>query len=249
MRRVFCATSDLADLLTTATGRDCIYFPPIGCSLPTRTKPEAECHSRQNDLLIVYLGSVHSPDYYDTNYWSLKEICEAVISLANDGVRCRLEIYGSAADPSYAKSLADSQNVFYCGVPSKEEGQRLMREAGCLLIPLSFNPNALEAMKYCYSSKLPDSLASGTPTLVYAPPEAAISKLCKEYNLGFLVTDQSLEEIKSVLKDLACNTDGVFTRAAIHAEYANTHMSSESLSSRLVDVIQHACVANGNSLN
>ena len=249
---VLCATSDLADLLTMTTGRDCIYFPPIGCSLPTRANPESQSQSTQsqstqsqstqNDLHIVYLGTVHSPDYYDTNYWSLKEICNAVISLANDGVRCRLEIYGSAAEPLYAKSLADGQYIFYCGVPSKEEGQRLMQKADCLLIPLSFNPNALEAMKYCYSSKLPDSLASGTPTMVYAPPESAISKLCMENNVGFLVTNQSLQEIKSMLKDLACNSEAAFTRAAIHAEFAISHMSSESLSSRLKEIICQACV-------
>ena len=248
-KHVLCATSDLANLLTTTTGRDCIYFPPIGCSLPPRTHPQLHSRPKQDKLSIIYLGTVHSPDYYDTNYWSLKQICEAVISLAKDGFRCRLDIYGSAAEPLYAKSLADDQYVFYGGVPSREKGQRLMQEAGCLLIPLSFNPEALEAMKYCYSSKLPDSLASGTPTMVYAPPEAAISKICKENNIGFLVTDQSMQAIKSMLKDLACNTEAAFTRAAIHAEFAKSHMSSKSLSSRLRKVLCSACISNGNGCN
>lgn len=246
---VLCATSDLADLLTTTTGRECLHFPPMGCSIPTRVNPESHRKFIQNDFTILYLGTVHSPDYYDTNYWSLKEICEAVISLGRDGIKCRMEIYGSAAEPLYANSLADGQYVFYGGVPSREKGQRLMLEAGCLLIPLSFNPKALEAMKYCYSSKLPDSLASGTPTMVYAPPEAAISKLCMENDVGFLVTNQSLQEIKSMLKDLACNTEAAFTRAAIHAEFATSHMSSESLSSRLKEIICHSCVTNSNTLN
>lgn len=240
---VLCATSDLASLLTTTTGRECAYFPPIGCSLPTRGNLGAHRQSSQDELLIIYLGTVHSPEYYDTNFWSLKDICKAVTSLAKEGLKCRLEIYGSAAEPSYAKSLVDDQCIFYGGVPSKEEGQRLMQEAGSLLIPLSFNPKALEAMKYCYSSKLPDSLASGTPTLVYAPSEAAISKICIEENLGFMVSTQSVQAIKSMLKDLACNTEAAFARAAIHAEFASSHMSSESLARRLKEVLCQACIA------
>ena len=246
-QNVLCATSDLANLLTAVTGRDCIYFPPIGCSVPTRANRVSHSISLDSDFTIVYLGTIHSPDYYDTNYWSLKEISEAVISLAKDGLRCRMEIYGSAAEPSYAMSLADGQNIFYCGVPSKEDGQRVMQEAGCLLIPLSFNPKALEAMKYCYSSKLPDSLASGTPTLIYAPPEAAISKLCMDNNLGFLVADQSLQAIKSMLRYLVCNPEAAISSALIHAKFAGIHMSSESLACRLKEILSHACVTSSNT--
>jgi hypothetical protein len=248
-QNVLCATIDLANLLTTSTGRECIYFPPIGCSLPTTDILDQLGRASQDNLLIVYLGTVHSPTLYDTNYWSLKNICDAVTSLSGDGIKCRLEIYGSAANPSYAKSLADGDCIFYCGAPSKDEGQQLMQNADCLLVPLSFNLQALEAMKYCYSSKLPDSLASGTPTMVYAPPEAAISKICKENNIGFLVTNQSLQAIKAMLKDLACNRESAFARAAIHAQYAIAHMSSESLSIRLRNLLVSGCIENSSNRN
>ena len=182
-KSVLCSTIDHADYLSSVLHRTCNYLPPIGCSQPSKDESELKSRDEKKSFLFVYLGTVHSPDYYDTNYWSLKDICHAVVSLAKDGLRCRLGIYGSAAEPAYAKSLVDGEYVYYGGIPSKEEGQSLMKEADCLLIPLSFKPQAVEAMKYCYSSKLPDSLASGTPTLVYAPPEAAISKICVEDNI------------------------------------------------------------------
>jgi glycosyltransferase involved in cell wall biosynthesis len=238
-KSVLCSTLDHAEFLSSVLHRTCNYLPPIGCSQPSLEEPESKSRVEKKSFLFVYLGTVHSPDYNDTNYWSLKDICHAVISLAKDGHRCRLGIYGSAADPAYAKALVDGDYVYYGGIPSKEEGQGLMKEADCLLIPLSFNPQAVEAMKYCYSSKLPDSLASGTPTLVYAPPEAAISRICVENNIGFLVTEQSQVAIKTMLKYLVYNTEAAFACAKVHARYAISHMSSESLSNRLKEILCH----------
>ena len=244
---VLCATVEHASVLTMSTGRECYNLAPIGCSMPPKPCLGTQRQSNRQELLINYIGTVHSPNYLDTNYWSLADICKAVTSLAKEDVKCRLEIYGSASDSSHAKSLVDDKYVFYGGAPTREEGQRLMQEAGCLLIPLSFNPRALEAMKYCYSSKLPDSLASGTPTLVYAPTEAAISKLCAENDLGFLVTTPSIEAIKSMLRDLACNSTAAFARAFAHANYASCHMSSETLSHRLRDYFFRACIEGVNA--
>ena len=238
-KSVLCSTLDHSRFLSAILNRPCLYLPPIGCRQSSSAEPEFQNKQKNNPFLFVYLGTVHSPDYYDTNYWSLKDLCLAIVSLAKDGLRCRLGIYGSAAEPAYAKSLVDGEHVYYGGIPSREEGHTLMKQADCLLIPLCFNPQAVEAMKYCYSSKLPDSLASGTPTLVYAPPNAAISKLCLENSVGFLVTEESQESIKTMIKELVCNTEAAFDRARVHALFATAHMSSDSLSNRLKDILCH----------
>lgn len=231
---VLAATDDLANLLTQVTGRACRSFPPVGSNTElynyhSRQKVESD----KTEFTLRYVGTTHNPDYEDSNFQTLDIICKAIDQLNAEGLSSKFEIYGSASDPQFAQKLALHTHTFYKGVPNMKEGAELLLSADALIIPLSFNPVSREAMKHCYSAKLPDYLASGSPTIIFAPSESAISKICKQSKVGWVISEPNVSELIGCFRLLAEKPEAARRCAMQHRSFAVENLSSKALSNKL----------------
>ncbi len=80
-----------------------------------------------------------------------------------------LDIYGKFPSDSVCAAICRNENVHYGGVVPYSQVPTLMSKASLLLH--CEHPDRLENLRYAFSTKIADCLASGIPFLVYAPRE------------------------------------------------------------------------------
>jgi glycosyltransferase involved in cell wall biosynthesis len=231
---VLAVTADLAAVLAGRSGRPCDIYLPCGVG-PGDYLPDAGRAVKEGGGSVVrYLGSLHPPEYPDSNFGSLSEIARAVRQIRASGADIRMELFGGGERTRrLSGGIACGDAVRYLGAPGREEAASLLASADLLVIPLTFDPAGREATRHCFSAKLPGCLASGTPTLIYAPAESAISAYCRERGLGILVDQPSVEALAEVIRSVAADPAGARERAAKDRDFALRELSVESLSAGL----------------
>lgn len=100
-----------------------------------------------------------------------------------------LDVYGGIPDETVRRALEDCPGIRYRGFVSYEEVQRVMAESDLLVHGESFDPFYREDLKFAFSTKLADSLASGTCFLLYAPEDMACARYLRENDGAWVVSD------------------------------------------------------------
>jgi glycosyltransferase involved in cell wall biosynthesis len=83
----------------------------------------------------------------------------------------------------------------------------LLTKYDLLLLPLDFTKAGFKYAKYSLPTKASEYMISGTPVLVFAPKETAISKFCADKECGYCLTEQSEDKIVEALDFLISNED------------------------------------------
>jgi glycosyltransferase involved in cell wall biosynthesis len=83
----------------------------------------------------------------------------------------------------------------------------LLAEYDLLLLPLDFTEAGFKYAQYSLPTKASEYMISGTPILVFAPKETAISKFCSDNECGYCVVEQSKKKIKEAIQFLINNED------------------------------------------
>jgi len=154
--------------------------------------------SYKNPFKILFIGSL----FYDLHSGAIEDVCDAVVNLNQQGYSIELHLYGQLFPLNFLSNHINGVSVFHHGIISAEERFRVMDEHHTFIIPASFDADI--ANQYCYSipTKLPELLSSGRPTIVYGPKRMEAYRFCKEYECGILISERSIESIKSKLIDL-----------------------------------------------
>ena len=89
------------------------------------------------------------------------------------------------------------------GFVEYEDLVKELERAAFLVHVESFDPFYKEDLKYAFSTKIADSLASGACLIVYAPPNMAVSQYLNGKNSSVLINDKSQLEstLRSILSD------------------------------------------------
>jgi glycosyltransferase involved in cell wall biosynthesis len=66
-------------------------------------------------------------------------------------------------------------------------------------LPLDFSEEGLRFARFSVPTKASEYLISGTPVMVFAPRETAISKFCSENDCGLCVTEMNEKHISDAL--------------------------------------------------
>jgi len=107
-----------------------------------------------------------------------------------------LDIYGKFLGEEDEKAVCGSPNVRYHGFVDYEELIPRMREATMLLH--CENQNEIEELKFAFSTKIADSLASGKPFLVYASEEYPFVQYLKQNQCAHIANNPAM--LREVLK-------------------------------------------------
>ena len=108
----------------------------------------------------------------------------------------RLDIYGKFPSQAEQDAVCKKANVCYHGFVDYSELMPRMREATMLIH--CENKDRVENLKYAFSTKIADSLASGKPFLVYASGEYPFVQYLAENRCAHLAGNP--EELKTVLE-------------------------------------------------
>lgn len=146
-------------------------------------------------FVVSYLGNLglgrHEP------------LIEIANSLQQIDSNLYLDVYGKILDEVVENEMKNSPGVRYKGVVTYEEVVSIMQESDLIVHAENFSDFYQKDMKHAFSTKIADSLASGTCFFVYAPEYIAFTKYLKNNNAAYVVTNKNNlnESLESLIND------------------------------------------------
>ena len=132
---------------------------------------------------------------------------KALIDIGNAlqkiGPALKIDVYGKCDDPEIAQELNSCSGINYAGMIPYGELQKRTKAARLLVHVESMKPYYVRDIKYGFSTKIADSLASGVPFFVYAPSELTSVQYLTQNACAIIATDekQLVEKLKCALFD------------------------------------------------
>jgi glycosyltransferase involved in cell wall biosynthesis len=175
---------------------------------------------RQNLFGEAKLGLLYSGNFGRAH--SYTEFLELARMLRGSGVGFCFAGRGNRADELKAAVTWDDSNIQFAGFAPEAELEK--RLTACDLHLVSLRP---EWTGTVVPSKFFGALAAGRGVLFAGSPDSAIAQWVREYQVGYLLTPQTLTQVAAELKRLAANpTELVAMRRRCLAVY-HEHFSKE----------------------
>lgn len=124
-------------------------------------------------------------------------------NLSCEGKPYYIDVYSAESRPEKLKNLTEENGIRFHGAISAEEVLKVMGRSMAVIHTESFNKSTRRSVAYSVSTKIADSLASGTCILAYGPPEIASIKYLKDNNAAYCITDE--KEIENGLLEFISN--------------------------------------------
>ena len=111
-----------------------------------------------------------------------------------------LDVYGKIPNDAVKAAFENCKGISYKGFISYEQVLEVMSNSDLLVHVENFSDFYRKDLQYAFSTKIADSLASGTCFLLYAPVEIAASQYLIRNNAAYVVSDEN--ELKETLERL-----------------------------------------------
>ena len=127
----------------------------------------------------------------------LIEIAKALNEINEDKIPRRIDLYTGEKDPVILSRIKAEEGIDYHGQISGDQVADTIQHSKAVIHTESFDPGIRKRVKYSLSTKIPDSIASGTCMFAYGPEEVASIDYLIRNNAAFVAT--SPDKIKTVL--------------------------------------------------
>jgi hypothetical protein len=174
-------------------------------------RPSAVATDREN-IRVSYLGNLglkrHIP---------LMELADA---LSRVSVGAVLDVYG-AADEEVKSAFDGNPNVSYKGFVNYEEVVKIIHDSDLVVHAEYDEPFNLRDLKAAFSTKIPDSISSGTPLLMYANESLACTDFLIRNRCAFVATNKEMldDVIRDALFDESKRAEVIATAERVCKEY------------------------------
>lgn len=132
---------------------------------------------------IVYAGNVEVG-----RYESIIDVAKAAHSLDSS---IYVDVYASIKNSLIKEKFEQCEAINLKGYVPYDELQEVLKSSKYLLSVENFDSYYCEDLKYAFSTKIADSLASGNCLIVYAPETIAVSQYLKDKNASVLITSKN----------------------------------------------------------
>ena len=122
---------------------------------------------------ILYLGRIGV-----ANQNSISSFASAVSKHKTDLYKIELEMFTPGVNYRVSKIIGSLENVKILPPVNYEMVPALLTQYDLLLLPLDFTKTGFKYSQYSIPTKASEYMISGTPIIVFAPKETAISKFC-----------------------------------------------------------------------
>ncbi|MBQ9973417.1 MAG: glycosyltransferase [Oscillospiraceae bacterium] len=157
----------------------------------TQVTPAAE--KTPNEVFTTsYLGNLGVG-----RHKALMDIANALQAISPE---LHLDVYGRIPNDVVQAAFDACPGIRYKGFVSYEQEVQVMHQSDLLVHGENFDPFWREDLKYGFSTKLADSLASGTCFLLYAPEEMACARYLRDNDAAWVVSDKA--ELTAALERL-----------------------------------------------
>lgn len=157
-----------------------------------------------------------------------------------------LDVYSNEKDASYISEMRCANGVRFHGAIPYEEVQQGLVDSDLLIVVESFDPNDVITVKYSISTKVSDSLATGTQVFAYGDCDCGAIDYLLSTKAVPVCTDRS--QLVPMLKEILDNAEmqKTYYYKALEITAANHRVEKNAIAfQRLVDVVVHGSMLNG----
>ena len=128
------------------------------------------------------------------------EIANALQRISPD---LKLDVYGKIPNQAVQMAFDQCNGIRHHGFVPYEKVVDIIHNSDVVVHTESFTDFYREDLKYAFSTKIADSLASGTCFLLYAPEEMACTEYLREHDAAWVISKK--EELQTILERLCDN--------------------------------------------
>jgi len=166
-------------------------------NIPNKRNP-----SQINCFRILYIGRIGT-----ANKETIVLFASLISQLLINHIKIEFDIFTVDIDSPDIRSIKNFENVNIRPAIAHEKIPALLAEYDLLLLPLDFTENGIRFARFSIPTKASEYMLSGTPVLVFAPQETAVSKFFSRNDCGYCLTSQNRDEIIKAIKFLISNEE------------------------------------------
>lgn len=141
--------------------------------------------NEKKERQIAYLGNL-----IPNREKSLVALGKMLKSLNMPNAPHFIDVYSSESRDEILGLLVPKNGIRFHGQVSADEVKHIIGESMAVIHTEAFDEASKARVRYSVSTKIADSLASGTCLLVYAPEEIASVEYLKKYDAAFVITEK-----------------------------------------------------------
>lgn len=147
---------------------------------------------------ISYIGNVGC-----NRHKQLISLGRALKSIETEIPHSYIDVYSAEKRPEILKDLTPENGINFHGEISSDEVKNVMAESMFLIHTESFDEESRKAVAYSVSTKIADSLASGTCLIACGPEEIASIKYLADNRAAFCIFDDHdlSDRLKEIIND------------------------------------------------
>jgi glycosyltransferase involved in cell wall biosynthesis len=150
---------------------------------------------------VAYIGSV----FPNAQLTSLRDICNAVQELNDERFSITFEIYSPRhlAEQYREQLVVGTAISLYDTISDDISFFSTLKAVDILVLPVNFDRDTIELIRYSMPTKVPAYLTVGTPILAYGPADVAQIAYARKSGWAITVTVPDREQLKHGLRTLA----------------------------------------------
>lgn len=154
-----------------------------------------------SSVRIAYIGSV----FPNAQLKSLRDICNVVQELHDERFPITLEIYSPRhlAEQYQEQLVIGTAISLYDTISDDISFFSTLQAVDILVLPVNFDRDTIEFIRYSMPTKVPAYLAVGTPILAYGPADVAQIAYAIKSGWAMTVTAPDMEQLKQAFRTLA----------------------------------------------
>ncbi len=156
----------------------------------------------ENRFRVLYIGRIGV-----ANKISISSFAKAISQFQDVRYKLEFDIYTQDIETQDISLLGNYKNVRVLPPVNHDLIPSLVTAYDLLLLPLDFTEEGLKFAQYSIPTKASEYMISGTPILVFAPGETAISRFCSSHNCGYCLTGNSMNDISEAIAFLMNNAE------------------------------------------
>jgi glycosyltransferase involved in cell wall biosynthesis len=148
---------------------------------------------------LLYAGSISPKAQLN----ALQEICRVVAGYHEKGVPVEFRIHTPARFAElYRDVLGLAPKIQFLPPPEDDNIVSLFAGADVLVLPVNFDEESLNLMRFSMPTKVPAYLCSGTPVLVYGPRGLAQVEYAESEGWGCVVNERNVRTLEDAIEAL-----------------------------------------------
>ena len=198
--------------------------------------------ARGSNLRVLYFGSV----FANAQLASLVDLCHAVARLNANGISVNFDIMSPAFQIEAHRQALSNHPAIRLIEPTQDDGEffAALAAADALVLPINFDAETVQFIRYSMPTKVPAYMAVGTPILVYGPRGVTQVDYAAREGWGHVVSERRPEaldlELHRILTDLDLR-EGLRLRAQ---SLARTHHDTVQVRTHFQDALKAAARTN-----